>query len=287
MLQPCSSVKALLGEGPHWDPSTGCLWFVDITGQRIFCYNPATEQTESFRFEDTVSTWVPRAQGGAVLTLGRRFCAWDWQTGQLNPLAEVEPDLPNNRFNDGKCDAKGRFWAGTLDKGESEPLGALYCLDVDLSVRKVLDGVTVSNGLGWSPDNRTMYYIDTPTHLVFAFDFDLDRGTLSNRREILRIDQGMPDGMTVDAEGMLWIAHWGGARVSRWDPMRATLLEEHPLPVDRVTSLAFGGPELTQLFVTTARQGLPSETAGRQPFAGHLFTMTTSVPGLLAYSFGG
>jgi sugar lactone lactonase YvrE len=286
-MQSLLPVQARLGEGPHWDADSGCLWYVDILGHTIHRYHPASRSSAALILQDDVSTVVPRLGGGLVITLGRGFYALDWDSHALTLLAEVENDRPNNRFNDGKCDAKGRFWAGTLDRGEKEPLGGLYCLDLDLSVHKMLDGVTVSNGLGWSPDNQTMYYIDSATQRVAAFDYDLDRGRLSHRREIIAIDTGTPDGMTVDAEGMLWVAHWDGGRISRWDPVSGTQLAEYLLPVDRVTSLAFGGPDLTELFITSARHGISADALSRQPLAGNVFSFTAPVAGLRSYGFAG
>jgi sugar lactone lactonase YvrE len=287
MFQPCLPVSTQLGEGPHWDPDAQVLWFVDIIGQAVHRYNPTTRDDVCFVVDDFVSTVVPRARGGLVITRGRGFYRYDWATQELHRIAEVEPDRPNNRFNDGKCDARGRFWAGTLDRDEREPKGALYCLEVDGTIRKVLDGITVSNGIGFSPDQRTFYYIDSPTHRVVAFDYDLDHGTLSNRRELLIIDDGVPDGMTVDAEGMLWIGHWDGGCISRWDPKGGTCLARYRLPVDRVTSVAFGGPDLSTLFITTARHGLTPAALKSQPLAGQLFAFEAPVAGLPAAPYGG
>ncbi len=285
-MQPRLNVQAILGEGPHWDEEHGLLWFVDIAGRAVHRYHPASGQHQRLGVPDMVSTVVPRSRGGLIITMGRGFYTLDWESGTLSLLAEVETDRPNNRFNDGKCDAKGRFWAGTLDKQENQPLGALYCLDVDHTVKKVLDGITVSNGIGWSPDNRIMYYIDSPTKKVVAFDYDLDRASLSHRRDVLHIHEGSPDGMTVDQDGMLWIAHWGGSQVSRWDPESATLIETYSLPVERVTSLAFGGPDFTELFVTTAGRQNPSEPPNEK-FAGDVFSITAPVAGLRGHQYAG
>ncbi len=287
MVHSKISAQTELGEGPHWDDDQGCLWFVDIVGHRVYRYHRGSENLESRLLPDDVSVVVPRRQGGLIVTLGRGFYSLDWTSGALTLLSSVEPDRPNNRFNDGKCDAWGRLWAGTLDRSERDPLGSLYCLDVDLRVRKVLDGVTVSNGIGWSPDQRTMYYIDSATKIVAAFDYDLERGELSGRRDLLFIESGTPDGMAVDALGMLWVAHWDGARISRWDPQAGTLLQEYTLPVDRVTSLAFGGPDLRELFITSARHGLSPDVLDAQPLAGNIFSMTAPAPGLCAHPFGG
>lgn len=280
------SAQAQLGEGALWDADHQRLLWVDIVGHRVHRYDPVSGIDQSIDVGNYVGSMVPARGGGLILTLLRSFYHLDWETQELRLLASVESDRPTNRFNDGKCDPRGRFWAGTLELAESKPAGALYCLEPDLTVRKVLSGITVSNGLDWSPDGSTMYYIDSATRAVTAFDYDLDHGTLSHRRQIIHLTDGVPDGMTVDSEGMIWIAHWDGYRISRWNPAQGARLQTFELPVARITSIAIGGSDLRQLFVTSARHGLSAADLRAQPLAGDLFSARTEIQGLPARLFG-
>ncbi|MEM3844841.1 MAG: SMP-30/gluconolactonase/LRE family protein, partial [Candidatus Parvarchaeota archaeon] len=181
----------------------------------------------------------------------------------------------------------GRFWAGTLNLEEKDPLGALYKIERNHSVTKMVDKVTISNGIAWSPDNRIMYYIDSPTKRVDAFDYDVESGTISNRRTVVEIpdNSGVPDGMTSDSEGMIWIAHWGGWKVSRWNPYNGKLIEVVNVPVERVTSCVFGGDNLDELYITTARRGLSKKDLRKQPNAGGIFRYKTHTKGMPTYFY--
>lgn len=283
--------RATLGEGPCWDERSGLLYWVDIAGKRVHAYNPVSGTNRSVQLDQMVGAAVVREAGGLVLAMERGFYTLDWESEELAAVADPEPGKTGNRFNDGKCDAAGRFWAGTMDKQEKSPTGALYCLEPDAhrTVRKAVEHVTVSNGLGWSPDGRTMYYTDSMTKRVVAYDFDLATGTLANCRTAVTIpaDGGFPDGMTVDAEGMLWIAQWGGWQVSRWSPHTGELLTAIPVPVERASSCAFGGPDLDELYITTARIGATEEELAKQPHAGSLFRVKPGVSGLPTYRYRG
>ena len=208
-------------------------------------------------------------------------------------IHDPEADKPENRFNDGKCDCSGRFWAGTMSKkldsgyGDSGPAGSVYCLEPDLRISRKIENVTISNGLGWSPDNGTLYYIDSPTKTVAAYDFDRRNGGISRKRVVVELPDGfvgMPDGMCVDAEGMLWIALWGGAGVTRWDPATGGLLQKLAVPALNVTSCVFGGTKLDELFITTARLGTDTQA---YPLAGGLFRVKPGVTGLPPFAFAG
>jgi sugar lactone lactonase YvrE len=238
-----------------------------------------------------VGTVVPRVRGGLMLALHEGFASLDPESGRV----EVWPRPPNHdpalvRFNDGKCDPSGRFWAGTmaLVKGP-KPLGRLYRLDADGSMHVMLEEVGTSNGLAWSLDRRTMYFIDTPLLRVDAFDYDDASGAIANRRTVISIPPGIgrPDGSTLDAEGMLWIAMYDGWSVTRWNPQTGELLQTIRLPVARVTSCAFGGPELDTLFLTSARQKLTEAQLAAQLQAGGLFRVRPGVHGLPACAFRG
>jgi sugar lactone lactonase YvrE len=206
----------------------------------------------------------------------------------LEMIAEVEADNPDNRMNDGKCDGAGRFWAGTMGFEPIPGAGALYRLDADRNVTTVLENVTISNGLGWSPDDATMYYIDSSTNRIDAFDYDTETGKIRNRRRLIEVpqEQGMPDGMTVDAEGFLWVALWGGCSVRRYAPDGTPDLVVE-LPASQITCPTFGGKDLSELYVTSATQGLLEEELQEQPYAGALFCCRPGVAGMPAHAFGG
>ena len=276
------NARATLGEGPVWDDRTACLYWVDIVQSQLLIYDtmkPAASTNMSIT--PYVSSIVPRQLGGIALTLQDGFYAYDLQRRKLTLLAGVEADAADNRFNDGKCDPSGRYVAGTMSMSDQQASGALYQLDTDLKVRRLIPDVSISNGLAWTEDGSTMYYIDTPTRQVMAYDYDLATGAIRGGRAVIEFpeDQGFPDGMTIDTEGMLWIAHWGGWQVSRWNPTTGRKLSFIPVPASQVTSCAFGGPNLDQLYITTAREGLDAQALEKQPLAGGLFRASLDIKG--------
>jgi sugar lactone lactonase YvrE len=278
-----------LAEGPLWDHDAQTLYWVDILGKRIHRYRTETGSSDSLKLDQYIGAVVQHASGGLIAAMQHGFHRIDFESGRVEKLADPESDRPDNRFNDGKCDPAGRFWAGTMSLKGQRGAGALYRLDRDGSVHKMADGVSISNGLAWSADRRTMYYIDTPTQSVYAFDYDLDTGEIANRRTVIRIPEadGSPDGMSIDAEGKLWIALWGGWQVGCWDPDTGEKLMSIRVPTAHVTSCAFGGPDFMQLFITTAREGLSAEELERQPEAGCVFTAQVGVAGLPADKYQG
>ncbi|MFD0050947.1 SMP-30/gluconolactonase/LRE family protein [Actinomycetes bacterium NPDC127524] len=279
--------KAVLGEGPCWDSEKQLLYWVNIEEKKVCIFDPAANENREIQLEERVSAIVPRTSGGAVITLENGFYFLDLETEKISRISEPEIHLTNNRFNDGKCDSKGRFWAGTMDMSDNKEQGALYCLDTDLRTIKKWDKLSLSNGLAWSPDNKFFYLIDTPTKKVLRFDFHILTGGIENPVEIIDFpdDQGMPDGMTIDDEGMLWIAHWGGSKVSRWDPQTGKQLSSIEVPALNVTSCTFGGEDFSELYITTARNGMNDEQLAKYPLSGGLFKVKTGVKGLPAYSF--
>lgn len=278
--------RAQLGEGAIWDAGRQVLYWVDITGQKLHEFNPATRANRTWEMGQLIGTVVARRSGGVMVAVYDGFAAFNLDTAKLEIIADPEADLPDTRFNDGKCDPAGRFWAGTMSTKGVPGAGSLYVLDADHSVRRMVTGVGTSNGIVWSLDQRTMYYIDTKLQRVDAFDYDLATGNIGNRRVAVPIpaDQGRPDGMTLDAEGMIWVAHWEGWRVTRWNPVTAELLATIKVPVARVTSCAFGGPQLDTLYITTAR---PAADVPGQPQAGGLFAVQLGVRGLPAFEYAG
>jgi len=229
-----------------------------------------------------------RVQGGMVLALQHGFATLDLEDGTVTTLHDPEPDQAGNRFNDGKCDAQGRFWAGTMDEEEKVASGSLYRLDADLESQRIVEGVICSNGLGWSPDGGLMYYTDTRTHRIDVFDFDAATGDIANRRTFAEIpaDHGVPDGLTVDAEGALWVACWGGWRVIRFAP-DGLVDREVMMPVPQPTSCTFGGPSLSRLYVTSAKVGLDQAVLERAPKSGCIFAIDTETRGQGDHHFAG
>lgn len=289
-LKLVCDARADLGEGPVWDAVSGCLYWVDILNNKLHIHDPEQPQSdETIEISPYISSIVPRHSGGVVLTLQDGFYAFDLDTNKLTLLAEVEATLPDNRFNDGKCDPAGRYWAGTMSMSDQPSRGTLYRMDTDHAVKPFVVDVSTSNGLAWASDGRTMYYIDTPTRQVVAFDYDLETGNISNRRMVVEIpeEQGYPDGMTIDSEGMIWVAHWNGWRVTRWNPNTGKLLDVVPVPASRVTSCTFGGPHLDKLYITTARVGLDEAELTKQPYAGGLFCAELGIRGTPAIPFRG
>jgi sugar lactone lactonase YvrE len=278
--------RSVLGEGAIWDNRKQVLYWVDIDPGLVHVYDPATRKDRTFRVGQPVGTVVPRASGGLMLAVRDGFMSLELETGKTALVAVPEGYNPENRFNDGKCDPAGRFWAGTEASARD---GALYRLDPDLSVHEMLNGVGCSNGLAWSMDKRTMYYIDTVTMKIDAFDYDLVTGEISNRRTIVSVaeEHGLPDGMTIDAEGRLWVAHWDGWCICRWDPIAGKLVQKIRLPVARPTSCAFGGPTLDTLYITSVTTELDAAALARQPGAGGLFRFSPGVRGVPAFSFAG
>jgi len=282
--------RSLVGEGAIWDARRQRLLWVDILGHLLFFYDPATGENRGINLLQAVGTVVPRAKGGVVVALHNGFARLDPETERMTPIADPEADLPGNRFNDGKCDPAGRLWAGTMafDGMRDREQGALYCLDADGTVTRKLGRVSISNGIVWSADARTMYFIDTVKNDVRAFDYDLETGAIANERVTVRNDgDGHFDGMTIDAEGMVWIALFGGGAVKRYDPETGEHLATIELPVTCVTSCAFGGPDLDQLYVTSASYRLTAAELAEQPLAGSLFRAVPGACGVPAFEYAG
>ena len=283
---------SLLGEGPVWDPRTQQLYWVDIEGYKVNLYDPATQVHRVINIGGYVGAAAVRASGGLLLAVKSGFATLDLATETITPLADAESHLPGNRFNDGKCDPAGRFWAGSLalDEDHGEGQGNLWCLNADHSVELKEPGVWISNGLAWTRDEKTMYYIDSPKQCVVAYDYDKASGTIANRREVVRVDgsvHGYPDGMTIDEEGMLWVAHWDGGHVCRWNPHTGEELAEIKVPAERPTSCVFGGADFGTLYITTARTRLSAERLAKQPLAGSIFKCRPGVRGLPLFEYAG
>ncbi|MDB5824403.1 MAG: SMP-30/Gluconolaconase/LRE domain protein [Herminiimonas sp.] len=279
---------AALGEGPLWSEREQALYWVDILGRGLHRLIPASGEQRTWDFEEEISAVAERAtQPGLIVTLRHGFALFDPATEELTRLPEAESAMPGNRFNDAKCDRRGRFWAGSMDFACTAPTGSLYCLDGAAPPRRMDGGYAVINGPAWSTDQRVMYLNDSVNGRVMAFDFDLEGGTISGKRVFLQFsdEDGSPDGMTTDAEGGLWIAHWGASCVTRHDE-RGAVLQTIELPCSQITSCTFGGPDLRTLYITSAADGLSMEAREREPLAGGLFAVEPGVAGLAADRFG-
>ena len=277
---------ALLGEGPLWSADEGILYWVDIKQPRVFHYHLESGATEVFPMPEEIGCLGLVHGGGLIAGLRSGFAFLDLEQGDVLRIIDPERDLPGNRFNDGKCDSAGRFWAGTMDDGEREPTGSLYRLGVDLQVERMDEGYVITNGPAWAPDGETLYHVDTLQRRIYAFDCDPATGALGNRRTFALIPEelGYPDGLTVDSEGGLWCALWGGWQVTRFTP-DGELDRSLKLPASQVTSCTFGGEDLRTLFVTTASIGLDDEQRAAQPEAGGLFALDPGVRGLPTPAF--
>ncbi|HZM49586.1 MAG TPA: SMP-30/gluconolactonase/LRE family protein [Vicinamibacteria bacterium] len=280
--------RAELGEGPRWDPGEQRLLWVDIMAGRVHAFRPDKGACRNVGVGKPVGALAGARDGSLVLAVADGFARLDFKSGATTMLAAVEADRPQNRMNDGACDPAGRFWAGTMALDESPGQGALYRLDPDLTVHTMVTSVTISNGIDWSLDGRRMYYVDSPTRRIDVFDLDGQSGGITNRRPFATIpaEAGIPDGLTVDADGFVWLALWGGAALRRYAP-DGTLERTVPLPVSHPTSCAFGGAALDELYVTSARRPLSVEERKREPEAGSLLRLRPGVKGRPANLFGG
>ena len=280
-------MPARLGEGVCWHPARQTLWWVDILGQRFFEASLAGGPTRVLECAQMIGAVAPTSRGGLVAALRDGIHLVDPESGATTPFARpADHEARQIRFNDGKVDPAGRFWAGTMALDAGVGRGRLFRFGADGATRVMREGVTISNGLAWSPDARTLYYIDSPTRCVQAFDFELEAGTIGPPRVALKFSEadGLPDGCAMDAEGHLWVAHWGGAKVTRWDVRAGRLLRTVALPVRHVTSCAFGGPKRDQLFITTA---MGDDPARAEPEAGFIFRVDPQTTGLEVASFAG
>lgn len=272
--------KNSLGEGPVWDDKLQELFWVDINGQKLLRYNPATGHTAEYGFDKKIGFAVPSGNHTWVLGLEDGFYRFNTETGSCSFIVHTGDWNLGNRLNDGKCDPAGRIWCGTIS-GKGQTDGYLYVLESGGKLDVRLSGVNCSNGLAWNADATTMYYIDSGERVVHAFDYDASTGSIANRRAVIHFPQGeIPDGMSIDSEGMLWIGHWEGGQIGRWNPETGEQLVSVKLPVRNVTSCAFGGPELNELYITTAMVGNDGWDMKDQPLAGGLFRVRLDVKGM-------
>lgn len=263
----------------------------------INIYNPQENRNEEIILEKRIGCMALRQKVSNNIIAGMIDGIYFIELGtkKLTLIGNPEKTFPNNRFNDGKCDPEGRFWTGTMsmegDEGKQDlpAESSLYFVNQDLIIRKKIHKIKIANGLAWDINKNLMYFIDTPSMEVTVFDYDKKSGDIENRRMAIQFPKGVgvPDGMTIDEKGMLWIAHFGGSRISRWNPGSGKMLEEYLFPVSNITSCAFGGKNLNELYITTVRAGLSANQLKQQPFAGGLFRLKTHIQGVQAYKFSG
>ncbi|MEB2774901.1 SMP-30/gluconolactonase/LRE family protein [Algoriphagus sp. D3-2-R+10] len=279
--------QCFLGESPFWHATRQSFFWVDIENGKLFEHRLASGSTSIKSFTHRLTLVLTGKENELILALDRKIASYDLDTEKLEWLAEVETELPLNRFNDGKCDAKGRLWIGTLSTKFTQGSGSLYKVGKDLSPAMQLDQLTISNGMAWTEDNQTFYFIDTPTREIKEYSFDLETGKIEFRRIAVAIpkEMGMPDGMCIDQEGMLWVAHYGGSGVYCWDPNNGELIEKIELPVPHITSCCFGGENLDVLLITTAQENMSSEQLNEFPKSGDVFLVKTDTKGFEANRF--
>ncbi|MDX3075727.1 SMP-30/gluconolactonase/LRE family protein [Streptomyces sp. NPDC088354] len=277
--------RASLGEGPTWDPAAARLVWVDILASRVHWYDPLGGRTSVMTTGQHVGAAKPRAGGGIVVNLRDGVAVYD-ADGAFRWLHR-EP-VPGRRANDAAVDASGTLWAGTMRYDEAPGGGTLSRVAPDGTVEPVLDDVAVSNGTDWSPDGSLMYYVDSPTRRIDVFDVDPDTGLVRKRRPFAVVEEGagFPDGLTVDADGCVWVALWDGAAVRRYTP-RGALDRVVEVPVRRPTACAFGGPHLTDLYITSARTGLGERELSARPLAGALLVLPGAGQGMPEVPYAG
>jgi sugar lactone lactonase YvrE len=286
-IEVAIAAGAEVGEAPIWDSANSRLIWVDIAGFAVHFYDPQTRQDASTAVEQMPGVAIPRRNGGLVIAIGHGFAFLD-DDGRLEWIEQLPQGSVTLRMNDGKCDSAGRFWAGTMGLAAEPKAGSLYRMDADLAITRMRDGITESNGIDWSPDDRLMYHVDSLERRIDVYDFDIATGSIENRRRFLTVGHGevVPDGLTVDSEGCVWVALWGGSQVRRFAPDGAlqSVLE---LPTRQVTSCAFAGPELRDLYVTSAREGMTPEALAQEPHAGALFVCRPGATGRAPHLFAG
>jgi L-arabinonolactonase len=288
-LRVCVASANLIGESPVWSVREQALYWVDVEGRRVQCHVPRSGAQQEWRMPEATGCVGLRRAGGLVAAIRSGLAFLDTGSGRVTPIVDPEAHLEGNRFNDGKMDRAGRFFAGTKNiVNRPDPTGSIYCLHADLSVTQVLQGISCVNGIAWSPDDRSLYFCDTWLRCIYVCAFDRDTGTVGERRVFARVsdEAGYPDGLTVDAEGYVWNAHYDGWRITRYAP-DGSIERVVRMPVQHVTSLTFGGADLRTLHVTSASLRLSADARASQPLAGHVLAFQPGPYGLPEPEFAG
>ena len=283
-VQNVLTARARLGECPLWDRDRQQLFWVDVYNHRVHQFDPATGHDRYFDTGDVVSAIVLAGEDRLLIALGDRIALLHLQTGEISALHQVQFPYPNTRFNDGKCDSQGRFWIGSISEAVEQ--AELYRYDFDGSLKVMETGLTISNGLGWSPDESTFYLTDSAKHIIYAYDYEAEIGSIHDRRVLIDLtEEGVePDGLAIDTQGNLWSALWNGWCIACFNPTGQELFRVK-LPVQCPTSVAFGGPQLTDLYITSASVGLSQKQIQQGIEAGDLFRLSTAEIGRPIYSF--
>ena len=274
--------QCILGESPLWHDERKCCYWVDIENGVLYEYSWLLQTTRFWKFNYKITLVLQGKGNHLILALNAGIARFDLESEQLEWLLDVELPPSENRCNDGACDSLGRLWLGTMHLEHKNGAGALYCIDTNLNVHKKLDHTTISNGLVWTLDNKRLYYIDSPTQVVQSFIFEEESGEIIFEKNVVQIpiEMGTPDGMAIDEEGMLWVAHWGGFGIYRWNPHNGLLIERIELPVPQITSCAFAGENLDYLIITTARENFKEEELKKYPESGNIFLVKAGVKGI-------
>lgn len=280
-------IKAELGEGAYWNHLTQTFYWVDIEGKKLYIFDPATQKNRSFDTPSRIGTVVPANSTEAMVALEDGIHILNTDDGSLMMYAEIESKIADNRMNDGKCDPAGRLWVGSMHMPQSTANGSVYMIDGKGSYKVMIDSVTISNGIVWTKDAKTMYYIDTPTGYVRAYDYDNVTGFISNERKVIEVPEsiGFPDGMAIDNEDKLWVGLWNGNKVARYDPLTGKMMSSIDVPAHNVTACAFGGPNLDTLYITTASIDMTDAELDSMPFSGSLFKAVPGVQGVQSAQF--
>lgn len=281
-------IKALLGEGAFWNYKTQELYWVDIEGKKLNIYIPSTKINRSIEMPSLIGTVVPYTDIEAVVALLDGIYKVNLETEEIVLLSDVESDMPENRFNDGKCDPNGNLWVGSMYFEQNKPNASVYKINERGETVKMIDSVTISNGIVWTKDSKTMYYIDTPSANIMAFDFDPETSTISNGRVAVKVSEedGFPDGMTIDENDTLWVGMWNGNAIAHFNPKTGELIDKISVPAHNVTSCAFGGENLDILYITTSSLDMTDEEQKAYPLAGSIFKTKPGVKGVESRFFG-
>ena len=280
-------IKAELGEGAFWNYKTQTFYWIDIEGKKLHIFDPVTQQNRTFETPTRIGTVVPANSSEAMVALEDGIHILNTDNGDLKIYAEIESEVIDNRMNDGKCDPSGRLWAGTMHMPQTAANGTLYKIDGEGRYEAMVDSVTISNGIVWTKDSKTMYYIDTPTGYVRAYDYNDISGQISNERKVIEVPEsiGYPDGMAIDSEDKLWIGLWNGNKVARYDPVTGKMMSIIDVPAHNVSACAFGGPNLDTLYITTARVDMTDAELDSLPLSGSLFKAVPGVRGVKTAQF--
>ena len=281
-------INSKLGEGALWNYKTQEFYWVDIEGKTLNIYNPKTKTNKVIKTPSRVGTVVPYTKQQAVVALEDGIYKINLENGDLKQISNVESDITENRFNDGKCDPKGNLWVGSMHLKESLPNANLYKVEPNGVTTKMVDSVTISNGIVWSKDTKKMYYIDTPSKSIKSYDYNIETSTISNEKIAVNIPEslGYPDGMTIDENDTLWVGLWNGNAVAQFDPKTGELISKIEVPAHNVTACAFGGENLDILYITTSTNDMTEEERKKYPLAGSIFKCKPGVKGVTAFFFG-